>query len=78
MFSDSIFSTINVPFLYGGVRDMGEPGGPILPDIPAVGHASAQRAPGWGHHHSPARLLLVRHRAEHRRAHISVCVCRGH
>lgn len=66
-----------MPFLYGGLRNMGVPRRSVLPNVPPVGHARAYGADGWRHYHSPVGVFLVRDRPQHRRAHIAVRVRRG-
>lgn len=38
---DSVFSIIDVPFLYGGLRHLGVARGPLLPDLPALGYVGS-------------------------------------
>lgn len=38
---DSVFSIIDVPFLYGGLRHLGIARGPLLPDLPALGYVGS-------------------------------------
>lgn len=73
--TDSILSAINVRVLHGSVRRMGVVSGPLLPSLPAVGHASAGRAHVGRPRHRAAGLLLLRHRDEHCCAYITICVC---
>lgn len=67
-----------MPFLYGGLWHLGVSGGPLLPNIPAVGHAGAFGAAGRSDHHRTAGVLLVRDRPQHGGADLTLCVRRSH
>ena len=62
-----------MPVLHDRVRRLGDGDGPVLSLLFAVGSADSGRAARrWLHRHCLAHLLLVRHRAQHCRAHLTV------
>lgn len=61
--------------LHCGMWRLGVASGAVLPELPAVGHAGAQRACAWRHSDRLSRLLFLRHRYEHCCAYIALRFC---
>lgn len=75
--SDRVFPAVDMRLLYGGRGLVGGSARLLFPVVFALGAIDRPPAHPRCHHHRDARVLLVRHRPQHRRSNIALRVGRG-